>query len=189
VTTKTPTHNWTAERLSAQDLAALKVIRENAERKGATDLISMCDTEISRRKPATSPRAKRSIEAETGDLVTEYHYVCRNDRGVTFNPDGTFWSASWVVAEDVLQKSLKFGAKLALHNSKAEPSYRQGAIKEYRTIDDFADGEVTSRIDFLVLPDEIPLVWAGSGTGERGYKRVKSTGMAAISDPIEGNRT
>ena len=178
-------HNWTAEKLAALDLAKLRVLRENAERNGAVDLIGMCDADLRSRKPPAVSRSKKTIDAETGDLVTEYHFVCRDDRGVTFNPDGTFWSTSWVVSEEVLKKSLEYGAKLALHNSKAEPSYRQGMIKDYRRIDDFTDGEVESRIDFLVVSGDAPLDWAGSGTGEKGYKRVKSSGTAKISVSIE----
>ncbi|WP_431016072.1 hypothetical protein [Bradyrhizobium pachyrhizi] len=182
---KAPQNPWTAEKLAALDLAKLKVIRENAERKHAVDLVAMCDAEIAARRPASTPRANNPMRRESGDVVTEYHFVCRSDRGVTFNPDGTFWSTSWVVAEDVIKKSLRYGAKLALHNSKSEQSYRQGTIKEYRRIGGFADGEVETRIDFLVASDDTPLDWAGSGTGEKGYKRIKSTGNASTSNLID----
>ena len=182
---KAHAHTWTIEKLSALELAKLKVVRENAERNGVADLVAMCDSAIGLRKPPASLRTRKAIDSEIGDLVTEYHFVCRNDRGVKFNSDGTFWSTSWVVAEEVLQKSLKYGAKLALHNSKAEPSYRQGTIKDYQRIDDFTDGEVEARIDFLVVPDDTPLDWAGSGAGEKGYKRVKSSGMRATGAAIE----
>jgi hypothetical protein len=176
---------WTAEKLSALDLTKLKVIRENAERKGAVDLVVMCDAQIAARRPAATSRQQNPARSEAGDVVTEYHFVCRDDRGVTFNPDGTFWSTSWVVSEEVIKKSLRYGAKLALHNSKAEQSYRQGTIKEYRRIDDFADGEVESRIDFLVTSDDAPLDWAGSGAGEKGYKRINSSGNAATSNTFD----
>ena len=182
---KAHAHSWTIEKLSVLELAKLKVVRENAARNEAADLLAMCDSAIDLRKPPASPRTRKAADTETGDLVTEYHFVCRNDRGVKFNSDGTFWSTSWVVAEKVLQKSMKYGAKFALHNSKAEASYRQGTIKDYQLIDDFADGEVESRIDFLVAPDDVPLDWAGSGAGEKGYKRVRSSGMRAISAAIE----
>lgn len=178
-------HTWTIEKLSALELTRLKVVRENAARNGVVDLVAMCDAAIDLRKPTPSSRTRKTTDTEIGDLVTEYHFVCRNDRGVKFNSDGTFWSTSWVVAEAVLRKSMKYGAKFALHNSKAEPSYRQGVIRDYQCIDDFADGEVESRIDFLVMPDDIPLDWAGSGAGEKGYKRVKSSGMRSISAAIE----
>ena len=179
MSSKVTLNPWTAEKLSVLDGVKLKVVRENAERKGATDLVAMCDAEIVARKPTAPSRGKKFVPSETGDVVTEFHFVCRSDRGVTLNADGTFWSTSWVVAEDVLQKSLKYGAKLALHNSKVEHSYRQGTIKDYRRIEDFADGEVESRIDFLVAVDDTPpLEWAGSGAGEKGYKRVRSSGLA-----------
>lgn len=181
---KAHAHTWTIEKLSALELAKLKVVRENADRSGASELVAMCDSAIGLRKPPTSTRTRKAADSEIGDLVTEYHFVCRNDRGVKFNSDGTFWSTSWVVAEEVLQKSLKYGAKFALHNSKAESSYRQGTIKDYQRIDDFDEGQVEARIDFLVVPDDTPLDWAGAGAGEKGYKRVKSSGIRAI-DAIE----
>jgi hypothetical protein len=170
-------HNWTPEKLSALDLSKLKNVQENALRNAVPDLLDMCASEIASRKKVTPSRHSISpAKAESGDIVTEYHFVCRNDRGVTFNPDGTFWSTSWVVADDVIKKSLRFGARFALHNSKQEPSYRQGLIKDYRRIQDFADGKVESRVDFLVLSEPQPLEWAGSGAGEKGYKRAKSSG-------------
>jgi hypothetical protein len=167
---------WTAEKLSALDSAHLKTVRDNALRLGADELVVMCDSEINSRKKAAPRTLKTAIRAEAGDIVTEYHFVCRNDRGVTFNSDGTFWSTSWVAAEEVVKTSIQFGARLALHNSKLEPSYRQGVIKEYRRVDDFAEGKVESRIDFLVLSEPQELKWAGTGTGEKGYKRVRSSG-------------
>jgi hypothetical protein len=183
---KTPKHSWTVEKLLALNLRQLKVVQENAQKKGATDLIEMCAEALASRKPSTN-KAVRQSQKETGDIVTEYHFVCRNDRGVTFNSDGTFWSTSWVVAENVLKKSLKHGAKLALHNSKLEPSYRHGSIREYRLVDDFAEGKVESRIDFLIEPDNQPLEWAGSGTGEKGYKRARSAGNGVVLDSEPGD--
>jgi hypothetical protein len=175
-------HNWTPEKLAALDLPRLKNVEENALRNGVSDLIGMCASEIASRKKSPSRHSSSPAKAESGDVVTEYHFVCRNDRGVTFNSDGTFWSTSWVVAEDVIKKSLRFGAKFALHNTKQEPSYRQGLIKDYRRIGDFADGKVESRIDFLVLSESQPLEWAGSGSGEKGYKRAKSSGNKVASN-------
>jgi hypothetical protein len=171
-------HNWTAEKLSALDSIRLKTVKDNAARHGADALIVMCDAELDSRKSNTIKRSPKTVRGEAGDgyIVTEYHFVCRNDRGVTFNSDGTFWSTSWVAAEDVVKKSIQFGARLALHNSKAESSYRQGIIKGYRKVDDFADGKVESRIDFLVISESQTLEWAGLATGEKGYKRAKSSG-------------
>jgi hypothetical protein len=169
-------HTWTAEKLSALESARLKTVKDNAVRHGVDELVAMCDFELDSRKSTIKRSPKSSMKTEKGDVVTEYHFVCRNDRGVTFNSDGTFWSASWVAAEDVVEKSIRYGARLALHNSKLEPSYRQGIIKEYRKIDDFADGKVGSRIDFLVASETQPLEWAGLATGEKGYKRANSSG-------------
>jgi hypothetical protein len=173
-------HNWTPEKLSNLDLSKLKNVQENAVKNAVPDLMDMCASEIASRKKVTPSRqSSPPAKAESGDIVTEYHFVCRNDRGVAFNPDGTFWSTSWIVAEDVIKKSLRFGARFALHNSKQELSYRQGLIKGYRRIDGFADGKVESRIDFLVLSESQPLEWVGSGAGEKGYKRAKSSGNEA----------
>lgn len=180
-------HNWTPEKLATLDLSKLKIVHANALRVGAPDLLEMCASEISSRSKKSPARSgSSSLNAEHGDIVTEYHFVCRNDRGVTFNSDDTFWSTSWVVAEDVIKRSLSFGAKFALHNSKQELSYRQGSIRDYRRVDDFADGKVASRIDFLVASDSQPLEWAGRGAGERGYKRARSSGNEVASNAETG---
>ncbi|MFL9499901.1 hypothetical protein ACJMQP_07540 [Rhodopseudomonas palustris] len=176
-----PRHNWTAEKLAALDTVRLRTLRQNAIRLDAADLTELCDAALAARVPQRQA-ANRAYRQEVGDIVTEYHFVCRNDRGVTFNPDGSFWTASWVVAEGLLKRSMNFGAKLALHNSKLEPSYRQGLIKEYRLVDDFAEGEVESRIDFLVVPDTQSLDWVGAGRGEKGYKRAKTLGGRVVAN-------
>ncbi|WP_332695841.1 hypothetical protein [Bosea sp. (in: a-proteobacteria)] len=162
--------------MSKKDINAL---RDNAVRRSATDVVRICDLALSELKPA-SQRTKPSAARPTAEYVAEYHFVCRDDRGVTFLSDGTFRSASWVVAHDEIEKSLRFGAKLALHNSKLEPSYRQGTIIGFERIDDFQDGETRVRIDFLVTPDEGRLDWAGGGTGEKGY--LWSSDMAREHD-------
>jgi len=171
-------YNWTAEKLAALDLKRLKIVKENAERKGAIDLVAKCDEEI-RSRPSSHFSASPKLKSQAGDIVLEYHFDCRNDRGVTLNPDGTFWSASWVVAEDVVETSMRYGAILALHNSRRELSYRQGTIKDYRLVNYDQEGEIKSRIDLLVSSEATSLPWAGRATGEKGYKRRK------ISEPAK----
>jgi hypothetical protein len=175
---------WTAEKIAELDSARLKTLRENASQKGAVELVALCDQEIDSRGLKGRSDRTSAGKPEIGDIVTEFHFVCRADRGVILNQDGTFWSTSWVAAEDVVKKSIRFGAKLALHNSKAEPSYRQGIIKAYRRIGDFAEGEVESRIDFLFFSDSQPLQWAGLRAGEKGYKRAKASGDAAPTPTV-----
>ncbi|MGA8155231.1 MAG: hypothetical protein WB822_03260 [Rhodoplanes sp.] len=174
-------HIWTNEKLAALDLKSLKTVRINAERKGVADLIAMCDQVLASRARKPSRERASSSTPEVGEIVLEYHFVCRNDRGITFNPDGTFWSTSWVVSEELLKTSMRYGARLALHNSKIEPSYRQGIIKDYRRIGGFEDGKIESRIDFLVSPDDKCLPWAGTGTGEKGYKRARISDASRVA--------
>jgi hypothetical protein len=45
----------------------------------------------------SAPRQRKA--ANKGRYVTGFHFVCDADKGVTLNPDGTFWSGIWVVAE------------------------------------------------------------------------------------------
>lgn len=159
---------WTLERLRSISKKEIETLRANALRVGVRELADLCTAALDELKPkARATREKRSPAGR--GYVTEYHFVCREDRGVTVSADGTFRSASWVVALNEVEKSLRFGARFALHNSKQEPSYRQGQIVGFEPIENFEDGETTSRIDFIVRPDEQIMEWAGKGAGEKGY--------------------
>ena len=89
------------------------------------------------------------------------------------NNDGTFWSGSWVVSKQNVENSLKYGAYLALHDSKAELSYRQGKIIGYRKTSRSMVSKNEDGIEFKVLAEEVPYEWVGAGAGEKGYKWSK----------------
>lgn len=75
-----------------------------------------------------------------------------------------------MVAEGNVKRSIEIGAYLALHETKAEPSYRQGKIVDYRRgTRDMVDKD-NEGIEFLVEETANPLDWQGGGSGEKGYK-------------------
>jgi hypothetical protein len=107
---------------------------------------------------------------------------------VTEDSAGKFRTGSWVVAENNVQKSLKYGAYIALHESKPEASYRQGRLLGYRrTIRDMlADengGETKTEegIEFLVEDTGQSYLWIGEATGEKGYKWSSVSSRETIS--------
>ncbi len=162
-------HNFTPEKLSTWDTAKLRVLHDNAVRQGASDLVEMCEWELERRKPQKAPRLGQDEHSENS-FVSEYHFVCAKDRGVIGAGPGKFWSGAWVVAEANVKKSIEYGAYLALHETKAETSYRQGRILDYRRgARDMVDKQ-NEGIEFLIEETNHPLEWHGGGSGEKGYK-------------------
>lgn len=174
-------HSWTPEKLATKSKKEIEVIRENAVKKGVSDLVDMCDLDLDKRKPAAKPRSLASNSARSSDEFVEgYHFVCKNARGVTEDIAGKFRTGSWVVAESNVQKSLKYGAYIALHESRPDTSYRQGKLLGYRRSirDMLADengGEtkIEEGIEFLVEETMQPYSWVGDATGEKGYKWSK----------------
>jgi len=74
------------------------------------------------------------------------------------------------VAEDLVQRSLMSGAVVALHESRAMPSYRQGSILGYEiTPRDMIDKDNLG-IEFHIRPTLKGLPWVGEGAGEKGYQ-------------------
>jgi hypothetical protein len=71
--------------------------------------------------------------------------------------------------------SSRYGAYVALHTSKSEPSYLQGALKDWRQAKrnaEYADGRpvrIPLGIDLLFDPAGQPYEWSGDGSGEKGY--------------------
>ena len=122
------------------------------------------------RKAEANTRFIRKGVSKLKKTVLEYHFVCNNGEGVTDNSDGTFFSRSWVVSEKILKQSITLGACLYLHNSKREPSYRQGKILGYKKVQALGDGKVRDRIQFHVQSVDPPGVWFGEATGEKGYR-------------------
>jgi hypothetical protein len=175
---KTYSHNYTQEKLASESRQNVETIRKNAFRLGAVDLVEMCDLDLASRIPPKNKIRKQihPKHSET-DVVTGYHFVCERDRGVTQTGDGNFWSGSWVVAETNVKSSLKYGAYLALHESKSEASYRQGQILDYRhsprdMLPDETGVAVKTEegIEFLVKETNEPYAWVGGGAGEKGYR-------------------
>lgn len=173
--------DWSAERLRAMETPQLKQLLANAQKRDASALAALCEEVLSERSPAArssissgrtaSGAARPSGGKRSGsDVVREFHFVCENDRGVTTDGEGFFWTGSWIVSEDEVIKAMEAGAKVALHESRTEMSYRQGKILDYRKT---ARDMVKKRnigIEFLVAADDVPLAWFGDGTGEKGYR-------------------
>lgn len=173
-------HNWTPEKLQERTRAEIEDLRARAVRLGAADLVSMCDGELERRPlRAIKPLAKTSTaKKHEGRVVLGYHFVCSQGRGVSEEVEGKFWSGSWVVAEQNVIESIARGAYVALHESKAAASYRQGKILRYRkTPRDMIDKE-NEGIEFLVEETGHQLSWIGSGSGEKGYYWSQRLGVA-----------
>jgi hypothetical protein len=185
---KLHSHNYTPEKLALESRENVETIRKNAARLGAIDLAEMCDRDLeSRKPPKTEKSVSRHPKHSDTDIVVGYHFVCERDRGVTHVGDGSFWSGSWVVSEDNVKASLRYGAYLALHESKSDLSYRQGQILRYRRSprDMLANkksdpgAKVEEGIEFLVRETNKSYVWVGTATGEKGYRWAK---IASVSN-------
>lgn len=163
------THTYTPEKLGALEREKLRTIRENALRLGADDLVRNCDDELARRAPVKQRRDQASSRRNDDDVVVGYHFVCSKDRGVIEDGNGRFRSGSWVVAESNIAASLAFGAYLALHDAKNEPSYRQGQIIGYALSPRDMIDKDNIGIEFLVQETGSHYQWVGGGSGEKGY--------------------
>lgn len=170
--------DWTPERIALlESIEKVKSLRDNAARRGSSEVVERCDAEILRRNPPRikSPRSNAQAETRVGQYVAEFHFVCPNELGVTRQQDGRFRSGTWVVSEDNAETGLKHGSVVALHASKAESSYLQGTIKGWQKRSResrYAEDQVVKTefgIEFLLEPMNTPLSWAGEGAGEKGY--------------------
>lgn len=161
--------NWSRESIAKLDKKQLEQLIENANRLKNADLAALCEAELSSRTARLPNRGATKSNNIEGDFVSGYHFVCGDYRGVIDNDDGTFWTGSWVVARENVDKSIKFGAYVALHQSKNEASYLQGSIIEYRLRErDMIDKENVG-IEFRCQKDLPPRMWNGGGGGEKGY--------------------
>jgi len=162
---------WTSEQLAGQSLETVKLLRERAIAKANNELLLLCDDEIARRSPSKKPASQLDRK---GQPVRGFHFVCKRDRGVVHNPDGTCWSGSWVVAKEHAERAERNNAYLALHESKSEQSYLQGIIKGWRAAPrdrQYSDVEAQTEegIEFLLEPISTVFLWRGGGSGEKGY--------------------
>ncbi|MCV3736275.1 hypothetical protein OCK02_08660 [Rhizobium sp. TRM96647] len=166
-------HAITPEKLAAYTIEALDTLRGNALRLDAHDVVQMCDDELARRPPRRQRLQRYQAEHTEHDVVTGYHFVCSANRGVLEAQHGQFWSGAWVVAEQNVRESLRYGAYLALHESKADVSYRQGQIIDYRMAPRDMVAKSEEGIEFLVRTTNEPYGWTGGGAGEKGYRWEK----------------
>jgi hypothetical protein len=183
---------WTSERIAELSIEGVKSLRENARRLANSEVVDLCDAEIARRAPVhtKSPRVKATSESRYGQVVGGFHFVCDKGKGVTNNADGTLWTGTWVVDQVHAERGEKLGAYVALHESKAEPSYLQGIVRGWRKAErehEYAEGrpvKIESGIVFLLQPTKEPYQWKGDGAGEKGYFWITKAEMAGdVSRP------
>ncbi len=169
---------WTAETIEKlKTIEEVKSLRDNAAKRGNRTVVELCEADLLRRNP---PRIKR-LRPEEGDenragyYVAEFHFVCPKETGVTKHSDGSIRTGTWVVAEANAEAARRYGALVALHATRAEPSYLQGTIRtwEKRPREPrYAEGQLVKTefgIDFIFEPSSNPMPWVGEGTGEKGY--------------------
>lgn len=169
--------NWNREKIANLSDNELAQLHANALRLSNQEVANLCIDEIESRKPKRTLHHQISDgEDRIGQYVSEFHFVCPAELGVTRNHDATIWTGTWVVAERHAERGVRYGSVVALHSSKAELSYIQGTIKEWRKRpreDKYSGDQSTSikeGIDFLIEPTHTPLVWKGDGSGEKGYE-------------------
>jgi hypothetical protein len=169
--------DWTPERIAELPVKSVKVLRENARKQGNSAVVDLCDADMARRAPVRNklPPVKVIPESRHNRVVIGFHFVCDRGKGVTANSDGTMWTGTWVVDQIHAERAEKIHAYVALHATKAEPSYLQGIIKGWRRTareQEYADGRPAKTefgIDFLLEPTTESYRWNGDGAGEKGY--------------------
>jgi hypothetical protein len=159
---------WDEQSVAALTSEELRNLRDNAMRKGASTVTALCDAELAKRPTKAAPK-QREV-GNSGRYVTGFHFVCDADKGVTMNPDGTFWSGVWVVDEIHAANAPNVGAYLALHKTRAEPSYRQGLVRGWRKTTRNIAAKTEDGIEFHIEPTDQPYDWVGAGAGEKGYR-------------------
>ncbi len=92
--------------------------------------------------------------------VVGIHLVCRKDLSVKDLANRYFKSGNWKIAESTASTA----QYIALHESKNQPSYRQGMIESWERSEERPD-----RIIFFVKATDEPKEWMGNGAGEKGY--------------------
>ena len=150
--------NWTYEEIAKMESLQIRNLLDNASQRNRPDIVELCERALESRIRA----------GRTAMQVREFHFVCRDGEGVRDNGDGTFQSGDWVVSEVHCEPARRYGALLALHETKDEPSYRQGVIVGWEPIVKSEYGD-TQRVRFTVKSIDTPLEWVGGGSGEKGY--------------------
>jgi len=166
---------WTREQIARLSNDQIETLRGNAERLGRQEVIDLCDEELYNRKPIRAKDTVNVRDDRRGQYVSEFHFVCPSELGITRNQDGTIWTGTWVVAEEHAERAVRYGAFVSLHPSRAEPSYLQGRVTAWRKsprqprYSGQQRTQVEEGIDFLFEPSGSPLPWKGDATGEKGY--------------------
>ena len=169
--------DWTPEEIAKRSADQIKTIKENATKKGRGDVVAMCEIELEQRKPsrAKNLRSGSRNDRKLGQYVSEFHFICPKEQGVTEDTNGLMWTGTWVVKEENAFDAQTYGSLVALHTSKAEPSYLQGEIRGWRKSPrqkEYAEGQVAKTpfgIDFQFVPNANPIPWQGDAAGEKGY--------------------
>ena len=160
---------WTTEKLLALEPAKLERLRHNALVRDEAGLAAQC-LDIQQSRKANLPKASRKAL----DPVVGFHFVCKDDYEVTLEADGSFRSGVWAVDSDHCDPAIELGGYVALHDSKQNPSYRQGKIIGW-TYKERSKGSTAMGVEFHLSPLGEPIHWYGRGSGERGYRRVTDT--------------
>jgi hypothetical protein len=167
---------WTTEKIAALPQKELESLFVNALKRDA-EVARLCAAEMASRKPPDKPREKRgqSTSHEVDEVVAGFHFVCPEEKSVVREIDGLMWSGTWVVAGVHAERALKIDAYIALHRSKAELSYLQGRIVNFRkaqrerSYSEGQDVQTEFGIDFQFEPTDKQYKWVGDGSGEKGY--------------------
>jgi hypothetical protein len=168
--------DWTKGKIAGLSTDEIETLRQNAAKRERQDIVEICKEELTNRMPVRTKKSSDDVSVgHRGQYVSEFHFVCPHELGITRNQDGTIWSGTWVVAKEHAEKAVMYGALVSLHSSKAEPSYLQGQIKDWRKSarqPRYSSEQLTQieeGIDFLFKPSNLPLMWKGDGSGEKGY--------------------
>lgn len=98
-------------------------------------------------------------------MIDTIHFICKGDLHIEHLPDGTFLTGVWRVSRQTATEA----RRIALHRSRAEPSFLQGI--RLKSDAKMVDGQV--RFTFRVTKDDQKVDWPqGGGAGEKAYTRV-----------------
>jgi hypothetical protein len=167
--------NFTPDQIAKWTKEEIKRVRERALKQTANDLVVLCDAELEKRKPPKKPKSEQTRIGRAGQYVSELHFICPEESEVERNSSGLMTTGTWVVDEAHAEAAVKYGSLVALHTTRAEPSYLQGKIKGWKKQarqPRNADGQLVSNsegIEFQFEPTNDRLPWKGGGAGEKGY--------------------
>ncbi len=169
--------SYTQEQISRWSIDQVKLVRDRALQQGVQELVDRCNQSLSERLAAKKAPRPTQPPKRSRQNANELHFVCKpNGKGVTFNNDGTAWSGTWVVGRLQAEHVAKIRGMVCLHLGRAEPSYLQGIVLDWRPeergkvyAEDGRETKTKYGIDFLLKLTDAPLSWKGDATGEKGY--------------------